>query len=106
VIAEDGDLPGTLRHVRTNDPVVLLVHEPDIFTQVPDRVALTLAGHTHGGQIKFPFMQPLWVPSEYGPRFAYGHIVENDHHMIVSGGLGNSVSKFSGPPTRPKPPAD
>ena len=47
------DLPGTLAKVTTDDPVILLVHEPDIFTQVPQRVALTLAGHTHGGQIKF-----------------------------------------------------
>src|SRR6185312_11762405 len=84
------DLPGTLAHVRTNDPVLLMVHEPDIFTQVPARVGLTLAGHTHGGQIKFPFMKPLWVPSAYGARYAYGHIVEQDRHMIVSGGLGTS----------------
>ena len=70
--------------------MILLVHEPDIFTQVPPRVALTLAGHTHGGQIVFPMMPPLWVPSEYGARFAYGHIVEQGRHMIVSGGLGCS----------------
>ena len=84
------DLPGTLAKVTTEDPVILLVHEPDIFTRVPPRVALTLAGHTHGGQIKFPFIPPLWVPSQYGPRFAYGHIVERNRHMIVSGGLGCS----------------
>jgi hypothetical protein len=85
------DLPATLGHVRTDDPVILLVHEPDIFTQVPNRVALTLAGHTHGGQIKFPLMDPMWVPSQFGPRFAYGHIVESERHMIVSGGLGTSI---------------
>jgi uncharacterized protein len=85
------DLPGTLAKVTTADPVILLVHEPDIFVVVPPRVALTLAGHTHGGQIKFPGMAPLWTPSHYGPRFAYGHIVERDRHMIVSGGLGTSV---------------
>jgi len=84
------DLPGTLKRVATSDPVILLAHEPDIFTHVPPRVALTLAGHTHGGQIVFPMMPPLWVPSQYGPRFAYGHIVEQGRHMIVSGGLGCS----------------
>ncbi len=84
------DLPGTLARVTTDDPVILLVHEPDIFTAVPPRVALTLAGHTHGGQIVLPFMPPLWTPSEYGARFAYGHIVEQGRHMIVSGGLGCS----------------
>ena len=90
--ASDGvdDLPGTLARITTDDPVILLAHEPDIFTQVPPRVALTLAGHTHGGQIVLPFMPPLWTPSEYGARFAYGHIVEQGRHMIVSGGLGCS----------------
>jgi predicted MPP superfamily phosphohydrolase len=84
------DLPGTLRQIRTDDPVILLVHEPDIFTRVPERVSLTIAGHTHGGQIRVPFVPPFWAPSEYGARFAYGHIVERGRHLIVSGGLGCS----------------
>jgi predicted MPP superfamily phosphohydrolase len=84
------DLPGTLKKVTTDDPVILLVHEPDIFTQVPARVSLTLAGHTHGGQIRLPLIPPVWAPSQYGARFAYGHIVERGRHMIVSGGLGTS----------------
>ena len=84
------DLPGTLAHVRTDDPVILLAHEPDIFTEVPARVALTIAGHTHGGQIRLPMLPPVWAPSAYGARFAYGHIVENGRHMVVSGGLGCS----------------
>ncbi len=86
----EDDLPGTLAKIKTDDPLILLVHEPDIFTQVPARVALTLAGHTHGGQIKLPFVPPVWAPSAYGARFAYGHIVEEGRHMIVSGGLGTS----------------
>ncbi|HUD88554.1 MAG TPA: metallophosphoesterase [Xanthobacteraceae bacterium] len=85
------DLPLTLSRVQTDDPIVLMVHEPDIFLKVPPRVALTLAGHTHGGQIRVPFIWPHFVPSRYGTRFAYGHIVEDDRHMIVSGGLGTSI---------------
>jgi len=85
------DLPGTLARINTDDPVVLLAHEPDIFTRVPPRVALTLAGHTHGGQIRLPFIGPLYVPSKFGARFCYGHIVEEDRHLIVSGGLGTSI---------------
>ena len=84
------DLPGTLARVTTDDPVILLAHEPDIFTKVPPRVTLTLAGHTHGGQIRLPMMPPVWTPSAYGARFAYGHIIEQDRHLIVSGGLGCS----------------
>lgn len=85
------DLPGTLSHVRTDDPVILLAHEPDIFPAVPPRVALTLAGHTHGGQIRLPMIEPFWAPSSFGARYAYGHIVEQGRHMIVSGGLGTSI---------------
>jgi predicted MPP superfamily phosphohydrolase len=85
------DLPLTLSRVQTDDPVVLMVHEPDIFPNVPARVAVTLAGHTHGGQIRVPLIWPDFVPSRYGARFAYGHIVEDDRHLIVSGGLGTSI---------------
>jgi predicted MPP superfamily phosphohydrolase len=85
------DLPGTLAQVHTPDPVLLLVHEPDIFPRVPDRVALTLAGHTHGGQIRVPFIWPAFVPSKFGKRFAYGQVVEEGRHIIVSGGLGTSI---------------
>jgi hypothetical protein len=85
------DLPLTLSRIKTGDPVVLMVHEPDIFPQVPQRVALTLAGHTHGGQIRVPFIWPAFVPSKFGARYAYGHIVEDGRHLIVSGGLGTSI---------------
>ncbi len=85
------DLPLTLSRITTDDPVLLMVHEPDIFPRVPERVALTLAGHTHGGQIRVPFLWQHFVPSKYGARFAYGHVVEDERHLIVSGGLGTSI---------------
>jgi predicted MPP superfamily phosphohydrolase len=85
------DLPGTLARIKTDDPVLLLAHEPDIFPTVPERVALTLAGHTHGGQIRIPLIWPHFVPSRYGARYAYGHIIETGRHMVVSGGLGTSI---------------
>ena len=85
------DLPLTLSRIKTHDPVLLMVHEPDIFPRVPERVALTLAGHTHGGQIRVPFLWQHFVPSKYGARFAYGHVVEDERHLIVSGGLGTSI---------------
>jgi len=85
------DLPGTLAQLHGEDPAILLVHEPDIFPRVPSRVALTLAGHTHGAQVRIPLIWPLLVPSKYGARFAYGHIVERGRHLVVSGGLGTSI---------------
>jgi predicted MPP superfamily phosphohydrolase len=83
------DLPGTLAKVSDDAPVLLMTHEPDIFPQVPSRVSLTLAGHTHGGQVRLFGWSPI-VPSMYGNRYAYGHVVEDQRHLIVSGGLGCS----------------
>lgn len=83
------DLAGTLAKVVDDAPVVLMVHEPDIFPQVPERVSLTLAGHTHGGQIRLGSYAPV-VPSKFGRRYVYGHIVEEGRNLLVSGGLGCS----------------
>ncbi|MFD1986574.1 metallophosphoesterase [Mesorhizobium newzealandense] len=84
------DLDGTLAKVSDSSPVILLAHEPDIFPTVPWRVSLTLSGHTHGGQIRLFGYSPV-VPSRFGNRYAYGHVVENDRNLIVSGGLGFSI---------------
>jgi predicted MPP superfamily phosphohydrolase len=85
------DLPGALRRVDDDAPVILMAHEPDIFPEVPDRVALTISGHTHGGQINLLGYAPV-IPSAYGQRYRYGHIIEQDRHLIVSGGLGFSAA--------------
>jgi predicted MPP superfamily phosphohydrolase len=84
------DLDGTLAKVSDTSPVILLAHEPDIFPKVPQRVSLTLSGHTHGGQVRLFGYSPV-VPSRFGNRYAYGHVVENDRNLIVSGGLGFSI---------------
>jgi predicted MPP superfamily phosphohydrolase len=93
------DLPATLAKVTDDAPVILMIHEPDAFTQVPARVSLTLAGHTHGGQVRLFGYSPV-VPSAYGNRFAYGLVVEENRHLIVSGGLGCSILpvRFGVPP--------
>ncbi len=108
------DLPGTLRKITDDSPVILMAHEPDIFPDVPDRVSLTLSGHTHGGQFRLFGYSPV-VPSRFKNRYAYGHIVERasdagnrlssagtsrPRHLIVSGGLGCSMIpvRFGVPP--------
>ena len=85
------DLPGTLRQIEDDGaPVILMAHEPDIFAQVPDRVALTVSGHTHGGQVRLFGWSPI-VPSRFGNRYAYGHVTEGGRDLIVSGGIGCSI---------------
>lgn len=83
------DLPATLAQVTDDAPAILLAHEPDIFPQVPPRVALTIAGHTHGGQIRIGRWTPV-IPSRFGSRYAWGHIREGGRDLVVSGGLGCS----------------
>jgi uncharacterized protein len=95
------DLGGTLAQIKDSAPVILLAHEPDIFRRVPDRVSLTLCGHTHGGQVNLPLFTNRLMHSHYfGFDLLYGHIVERDRHLIISAGLGTSALpvRFMRPP--------
>ena len=93
-------LAATLAQISDGAPALLMTHSPDVFPEVPARVALSVAGHTHGGQVRLPFLGALYVPSRHGRRYAYGHIVEDGRHLFVSRGLGHSVlpMRFLCPP--------
>jgi predicted MPP superfamily phosphohydrolase len=71
-------------------PVIVLTHDPDMFPVIPERVALTLAGHTHGGQVAIPLLRRPMLPSAYGERYARGHVVEHGRHLLVTSGVGTS----------------
>ncbi|MBL8587338.1 MAG: metallophosphoesterase [Methylobacteriaceae bacterium] len=86
------DLPGALARVGDPSPVILLAHEPNVFARTPARVALTISGHTHGGQVHLPILGSPHVKAHRGRRYVYGHIVENGRHLIISAGLGTSVA--------------
>ena len=95
------DLAAALAPIERDDaPVILLTHNPDVFPSVPERVSLTLAGHTHGGQVRLPFVGRLIVPSRFGQRFAAGHVVEGGRHLFVATGIGTSILpvRFRVPP--------
>lgn len=89
-----------LSKVPSTMPVITFTHNPDVFPDIPPRVALTIAGHTHGGQVALPVLGRPVVPSRYGERFAVGHIVEQGRHLFVSTGLGTSILpvRFRVPP--------
>lgn len=93
------DIAGVVAQMTDSDPAILLAHEPDVFVTVPERVALTLSGHSHGGQIRFGPWAPM-VPSRFGQRFDYGPFREAGHDLVVSGGLGCSrlPIRFGMPP--------
>jgi predicted MPP superfamily phosphohydrolase len=71
-------------------PVIVITHNPDIFPTVPAGVLLTIAGHTHGGQVRLPFIGAPIVPSRYWQRYTAGEIVENGRRLFVATGVGTS----------------
>ena len=95
------DLDAALSVVKDDGaPAILLTHNPDVFPRVPRRVTLTLAGHTHGGQVRLPFIGAPIVPSAFGKRYAAGHVVEDGRHLFVATGVGTSILpvRFRVPP--------
>lgn len=85
------------RMERGDEPAVMLMHAPDPWAEIADAPALTLAGHTHGGQIA-PFV-PLLLP-EHGERFARGWFERDGRRLFVTRGVGTSLAplRLGAPP--------
>jgi len=70
---------------------IMLSHSPDPFPNLPADVALMLAGHTHCGQVRLPFIGAISTMSDHGDRYACGLIRENGRILVVTAGLGTSI---------------
>lgn len=71
---------------------IAMSHSPDILPKLSPAIDLVLAGHTHGGQIKLPFVGALRTSSAYGQRFLEGWINEEALPLAyVSRGLGTTA---------------
>jgi uncharacterized protein len=86
--------------------LIVLVHNPDYLPVITgdllisNDLSLILAGHTHGGQCRFPLIGAPVVPSEYGQKYVAGHIREQETDMFVTTGIGTSKipARFGVPP--------
>jgi predicted MPP superfamily phosphohydrolase len=96
----DPDVEAAFADVPDGEPILVLSHDPDLFPDIPDRAALTLSGHTHGGQVDLPGVRAKVIPSRFGDRYAGGHVVEDGRHLHVSRGVGTSrfPIRFRSPP--------
>jgi predicted MPP superfamily phosphohydrolase len=70
---------------------IALFHSPAAFDEIAAGIDLGLAGHTHGGQVRVPFLPPLWLPYGSG-RFVAGWYDAGKARMYVSRGVGTSIA--------------
>ena len=67
----------------------MLYHSPDLIREATRAgIDLYLCGHTHGGQIRFPFIGALVTASKFWKRYEMGHYVEGNTNLYVSRGIG------------------
>jgi predicted MPP superfamily phosphohydrolase len=84
----DADVSATLAMVPPHAPLIVLTHDPDLFPALRDRAAVTLAGHTHGGQVAVPLLRRRLAPTSRG--YVAGEVREHGGFMYVSPGVGTA----------------
>jgi uncharacterized protein len=88
VFSATADVPKALRPIPAGEPVVMLAHEPDyadVISQFP--VDLQLSGHSHGGQIRLPFLPPLYLPT-LARKYVLGRYQVGPLALYTTAGLG------------------
>lgn len=92
-------IPETFAQVPEDSPVLALTHEPRLWPKIRGSVALTVAGHTHGGQIN---LLPRAAPGTFSADSAFqaGWIRQDGRDLFVSPGIGTSIVpvRFGVPP--------
>lgn len=77
--------------------LIILDHSPDVIpfltgeNPVSARTRLILAGHTHGGQVWLPLIGSPIVPSNFGQRYAFGHVKSDGVDVFITTGIGTSI---------------
>jgi predicted MPP superfamily phosphohydrolase len=76
------------RALANKEPVLIMCHEPDVIHAIAHYgVDLMLSGHTHGGQVRLPFMRPYFLPP-LGKRYISGHFLLGRTQLYVNRGIG------------------
>jgi predicted MPP superfamily phosphohydrolase len=89
------DIAGVAAQLRGMGGVpILFTHNPDIFPAVPLDIGLTLAGHTHCGQISLPLIGVPVTGSRFGRQFFCGVSQFGSKTLVVTAGVGTSVLPF------------
>ncbi len=84
------DLREALAEVPDDAALLGLLHDPRLFPWVPRRVALSFAGHTHGGQIDLPGVRRLVLGRTLSRFYSRGLIEIQGRLLLVTSGVGVS----------------
>ena len=88
VMSGTADLSKTVRRIPAGEAVILLAHEPDFADEASQYpIDLQLSGHSHGGQIRIPFLPPLYLP-ELAKKYIWGTYHVGPLTLHTSAGLG------------------
>jgi hypothetical protein len=88
VLSRTADLPETLRKVPSGEAVVLMAHEPDFADEAAKSpIDLQLSGHSHGGQVRIPFLPPLYLPT-MAKKYVMGTYQVGPLPLYTNAGLG------------------
>lgn len=84
-------IPPRIRNI-ANEPVILMCHPPDfadalVANGVSKSVALMVSGHTHGGQVRMPFVGAMQLPP-MGKKYVEGWFRAGNMQFYVNRGLG------------------
>ncbi len=91
--AGNPDLNAALHGLAPGMPTILLSHRPEIFPEAAERrVALTLAGHYHGGQIKLNLPKRTISFAHFRTSYPEGLYRLDDSSLYVSSGIGTSLT--------------
>lgn len=86
------NLPRALQRIPRGRPVILLSHNPRIVAAAAHfSVDLVLSGHTHGGQVRLPFLERMRDSSQSPRRFHTGWDAWGRTRIYISRGIGTIV---------------
>ncbi len=86
------NLPRALQRIPRGRPVVLLSHNPRIVAAAAHfSVDLVLSGHTHGGQVRLPFLERMRDGNHSPRRFHVGWDSWGRTRIYISRGIGTIV---------------
>jgi uncharacterized protein len=85
------DIEKAFSEISPDDFAILLAHSPEVVDDIQGRrVDLCLCGHTHAGQIRLPWIGPLFTHCRAPRKYAYGLWRHHDTVGYTTSGAGSS----------------